>query len=57
MADEKESQGSEESLHRGRVQAQGGKTEESVAWRRKTPPTEAEMLEMCNQLEAKLTTR
>jgi len=31
--------------------------EESVSWARSTPPTENEMLEFCDQLEAKLTVR
>ncbi len=57
MADETEDQGSEEALHRGRIQAQGGGTEESVSWARATPPSVSEMLTMCDQLEAKLTAK
>lgn len=57
MADDIEIQGSEEPLHRGRVQAQGGGTEKSEAWARETPPTESEMLENCDRLENKLTAR
>ncbi|SRR6266568_3581678 len=40
--------------HRGRIQAQGPGTEESVPWAQQKPPTVAEMLEMCKQLEGKL---
>lgn len=40
--------------HRGRVQAQGGKTEESVTWARDTPPTKAEILHFIDLLEKKL---
>src|SRR5437764_15475680 len=43
--------------HRGRIQAQGGGTEKSVAWSQATPPTESEMLAFCDQLEAQLTAR
>src|SRR6266404_1737489 len=57
MADDRQSQHNEEPLHRGRVQAQGGGTEESEAWARETPPTESEMLENCDRLENKLTER
>jgi hypothetical protein len=41
-------------LHRGRVQAQGGGTEKSVAWARGEPPTESGMLELCDRLERQL---
>jgi hypothetical protein len=44
-------------LHRGRIQAQGGGTEKSVAWARQEPPTEDDMLEMCDRLERQLTAR
>src|SRR5579872_7305294 len=40
--------------HRGRIQAQGPGTEESVPWARDTPPTKSEMLEYLDQLWAKL---
>jgi len=40
--------------HRGRLQAQGPGTEESVPWARNTPPTKSEMLELLDQLWAKL---
>ena len=44
--------------NRGRVQAQGPKTEESVAWPPPTdPPTKAEVLEMLDLLWAKLSSR
>lgn len=42
-------------LHRGRIQAQGAGTEESVSWAQDRPPTESDMLAMCEQLEGKLT--
>ena len=42
-------------VHRGRIQAQGDGTEKSVAWARDTPPTEGEMLQYCDDLEAQLT--
>lgn len=41
--------------HRGRVQAQGGGTEESVAWAQDTPPTRSDGLRMLDQLAARLT--
>lgn len=41
--------------HRGRIQPQGGGTEKSVAWSRDSPPTESEMLQFCDELEAQLT--
>ncbi|MDM5249142.1 hypothetical protein [Lysinibacillus sp. G4S2] len=40
--------------HRGRIQAQGSKLEESVAWNRDTPSTVSEGLAMVDELEAKL---
>ncbi|MFJ8462033.1 hypothetical protein ACIQ57_23430 [Lysinibacillus xylanilyticus] len=40
--------------HRGRIQAQGSKLEESVAWNLDTPPTVSEGLAMVDELEAKL---
>jgi hypothetical protein len=40
--------------HRGRVQAQGCGTEESVAWADDAPPTESEVLAMLDELEQKL---
>jgi hypothetical protein len=43
--------------HRGRIQAQGSGTEESEAWARSTPPTESEMLTMCDELARKLSPR
>lgn len=46
-----------EPAHRGRIQAQGGGTEKSEAWSRDTPPTVAEILELCDRLEAQLTAR
>jgi hypothetical protein len=41
--------------HRGKVQAQGGYTYESVPWAQSSPPTKADVLRMLDQLEAKLT--
>ena len=41
--------------HRGRIQAQGGGTEKSVAWAQDSPPTKSDMLRFCDELEAKLT--
>ena len=43
--------------NRGRIQAQGGGTEKSEAWAQKKPPTESDMLEMCDRLERRLTAR
>ncbi len=40
--------------HRGRIQAQGSKLEESVAWNRDTPSTVSEGLAMVDELEVKL---
>lgn len=57
MADAPKSQESSDLRHRGRIQAQGGGTEESVPWARDTPPTVSEMLKMCDDLEAKLSER
>jgi hypothetical protein len=57
MADAPESQETSDPQHRGRIQAQGGGTEQSVPWARNTPPTESEMLKMCDDLEAKLSER
>ena len=57
MADAPESQETSDPQHRGRIQAQGGSTEQSVTWARDTPPTESEMLKMCDDLEVKLSER
>lgn len=54
MADEPPDSGEAVPPHRGRIQAQGGGTEKSVAWTSADPPTVAEMLAMCDQLEASL---
>jgi hypothetical protein len=43
--------------HRGRVQAQGGGTEKSVSWAQDDAPTESQMLNFCDRLEALLTDR
>lgn len=40
--------------HRGRIQAQGGGTEKSVAWSQDLPPTESVMLQFVDALEAQL---
>jgi hypothetical protein len=45
------------SPHRGRIQAQGGDTEESEAWAQYDAPTESEMMEKVDLLEGKLTHR
>jgi len=42
-------------LHRGRIQAQGGGTEESVPWDQDTPPTDLQGYQMLDELRAKLT--
>jgi uncharacterized protein with von Willebrand factor type A (vWA) domain len=55
--DEKQGQGGDALRHRGRIQAQGGGLEKSEPWARPTPPTEGEMLEMCDRLEMRLTPR
>ena len=41
--------------HRGRIQAQGGYTEQSETWAQAAPPTESSMLMKCDRLEGKLT--
>jgi hypothetical protein len=41
--------------HRGRVQAQGGGTEKSVAWAQSTPPTASDGQRMLDDLAAQLT--
>jgi hypothetical protein len=53
----KQSQEDGEALNRGRIQAQGGGTEQSEPWAQKRPPTESEMLRKCDLLERKLTDR
>ena len=40
--------------HRGRIQAQGGKIEESENWAREIPPSWEEGLEMLENLKEKL---
>lgn len=40
--------------HRGRIQAQGGGIEKSVAWAQDAAPTQSEMLRFCDDLEAQL---
>lgn len=57
MADAPKSQEGIDPRHRGRIQAQGGGTEQSVPWARDTPPTKSELLKMCDDLEAKLSER
>jgi hypothetical protein len=57
MADDSKNQESGEPKHRGRIQAQGGGTEKSESWARDTPPSESEMLNLCDALENKLTER
>jgi hypothetical protein len=41
-------------LHRGRIQAQGGGLEKSVAWSQATPPTVTKGLAMINELISQL---
>jgi hypothetical protein len=41
--------------HRGRVQAQGGGTEQSVPWAQRTPPTAIDGQRMLDELAALLT--
>jgi hypothetical protein len=57
MADDSSGPDSGATDHRGRIQAQGGGTEKSESWARDTPPTESEMLGLCDALEAQLTER
>jgi hypothetical protein len=57
MADAPISEETSDPQHRGRIQAQGGGTEQSVPWARNTPPTESEMLNFCDELEGKLSQR
>jgi len=40
--------------HRGRIQAQGGKTEKSVSWSRKKPPTRSQARGFVSELIRKL---
>ena len=42
-------------IHRGRIQAQGGGIEQSVAWMQEIPPTREEGLNMIDSLENQLT--
>jgi hypothetical protein len=57
MTDDTAGQGSGSAGHRGRIQAQGGGTEKSESWARSNPPTQSEMLDLCDRLEAQLTAR
>lgn len=41
-------------LHRGRIQAQGGNLEKSVAWSQASPPTMSEGLAMIEELISQL---
>jgi hypothetical protein len=43
--------------HRGRIQAQGGKTEQSESWSQNEAPSESEMMTRADLLEGKLTDR
>jgi hypothetical protein len=47
----------DEPAHRGRLQAQGGGTQQDEAWAQDSPPTVTEMLKKCDSLEAQLTDR
>jgi hypothetical protein len=55
MARKSQQQDAEPPPHRGRVQAQGGGTEKSVAWSQDSPPTVDDLLRMLDELEAMLT--
>ena len=55
MAATRRKQTAKEAAHRGRIQAQGGGIEKAVSWKRQTPPTESEMMEMVAHLESMLT--
>jgi hypothetical protein len=55
MADDSASSASGSAEHRGRIQAQGGGTEKSESWAQGEPPTETEMLSLCDRLESQLT--
>ena len=57
MADDSANPPSGSAAHRGRIQAQGGGTEKSEAWAQGNPPTETEMLALCDRLESQLTPR
>ena len=51
------SRSTEQNPYRGRIQAQGGGLEKSVAWAQNFPPTTAQGLAMLNQLKASLSTK
>lgn len=57
MANALVKQDMEEPQHRGRIQAQGGDTNKSVAWAQTTPPTLSEMLSFDALLNKQLTPR
>ncbi len=57
MPDTKSDPESEKPGHRGRIQAQGGGTEESEPWARATPPRFSEVMRLIDRLEARLTPR
>lgn len=48
---------SNESPHRGRIQAQGPNAEESESWAGEEPPTKSEMIARLESLRGKLTRR
>jgi hypothetical protein len=48
---------SNDSPHRGRIQAQGPNAEESESWAREEPPTKSEMIARLDTLCGKLTRR
>jgi hypothetical protein len=48
-------QNGDDKAHRGRVQAQGGGTEESESWAESRPPTVTQVLAIVDLLEGKLT--
>jgi hypothetical protein len=55
MADTTSKPEGEKPLHRGRIQAQGGGTEESESWAQASPPTLSEVMRLIDRLEARLT--
>jgi hypothetical protein len=57
MADDSAGSATGAAGNRGRIQAQGGGTEKSESWAQSEPPTETEMLSLCDRLEAQLTAR
>src|SRR5690242_5335882 len=55
MVDTMSNPESEKPVHRGRIQAQGGGTEESEAWAQASPPSLSDVMGLIDRLEARLT--